>query len=244
MTFEFEQEQIASVYDTVEKRCPKCGSLLHENGNCSACRYVEPKYESSYLPLDQIKMQPAGFQRWFCAIFNEGVSIQLIGAVLHVLLGLLACILLLAAILVGGVGGIVGMFVIFLCAAIYVGLIFKGYQLTRNPRAKLAWFQKPIWNLILWFARKLNWQGYDSTFKGRPIIDQRNSPIVDEKIPHLEGLNQCHVLDLEGALITDKALRHFYGLSNLHCLVLRKTKVTHEGVVRLQQANPRLWIWY
>ncbi len=244
MTFEFEQEQNASVYDTTEKRCPKCGSLLQENGKCSQCRYVEPRFESAYLPLDQLQMQPAGFQRWFCAIFNEGVSVRMITIVLHVMLGLLAGILMLAAILVGGIGGTVAMVVIGLCAALYVALIYKGHQLMRNPRARLAWFQKPIWNLILWFARRLDWQGYDSTLKGRSIIDQRNAPIVDEKVPYLEGLNKCHVLDLEGTLITDKALRHFYGLTNLHCLVLRKTKVTHEGVIRLQQANPRLWIWY
>lgn len=244
MTFEFEQEKIASVYDAVERRCPKCGSLLQVDGKCSQCRYVEPKYESSYLPLDQIPMQPAGFQRWFCAIFNEGVSIGTISVVLHAMLGLLAVILVVSAILVGGMGGVIAILLILVCTGFYMALIFKGYQLTRDPRAKLAWFQKPMWNLILWFARRMDWQGYDATLKGRPIIDQRNSPVVDEKIPYLEGLNKCHVLDLEGTLITDKALRHLYGLTNLHCLVLRKTKVTHEGVVRLQQANRQLWIWY
>jgi hypothetical protein len=244
MTFEFEQEKIAAVYDAAEKRCPKCGNLLQDDGKCTRCRYVEPKYESSYLPLDQIQMQLAGFQRWFCAIFNEGVSVRMIAIALHVLLGLLASILLVSAILVGGTGGMIAIILIVLAVAFYVMFIYKGYQLTRNPRARLAWFQRPIWNLILWFARKMNWQGYDHSLKGRPIIDQRNAPIVDEKIPYLDGLNKCHVLDLEGSLITDKALRHFYGLTNLHCLVLRRTKVTHEGVVRLQQANPRLWIWY
>ncbi len=244
MTFEFEQDQVSALYDSVEKRCPKCGGLINENGKCSACRYVEPVYASSYLPLDQINMQTAGFQRWLCEIFNEGVSIQMIELGLHCMLGILAAIIVVASLLVGGFGGKLAIGLVIVCAFFYMGFIYKGHQLTKNPRAKLAWFQKPLWNLVLYAARSMKWSAYDSRYKGRVIVDKRNAPIVDEKVPYLEGLGKCQVLDLEGTLITDKGLRHLYGLSNLHCLVLRKTKVTHEGVLRLQQANPRLWIWY
>ena len=94
------------------------------------------------------------------------------------------------------------------------------------------------------FCRRVNWQGYDSRNKGRGIINKRGAPIGDQQIAELENLHRCQVLDLEKTLISDAGLRSFYGLQNLHCLVLRKTNVTAEGVFRLQQANPKLWIWY
>lgn len=245
LTFEFEQEQIRNAFGVEKKLCPKCGEQVKQNGRCSACNYIEPKYESATLPLDQIPMKLAGMQRWFCAIFNEGVSVGFIGMLLHVLMGLLSTILLASAFFIKNQSIAIALaVVVILSVLLYAGFIFKGYQLASNPRSKLAWFQKPVWNLILFFSRKLKWQRYDSTLKGRLVIERRGEPLVDEKVSSIEGLNRCQVLDLEGTLITDKALRQFYGLTNLSCLVLRKTNVTHEGVLRLQQANPRLWIWY
>ena len=108
--------------------------------------------------------------------------------------------------------------------------------------AKLSWFQKPFWYGILFFLRASKWQGVERQGKRR-IVDKRNAPLVDQKLPYQEGFKNCQVLDLEGTLVTDQALRSLYGHKHLQCLVLRKTKVTQEGVMRLQQANPELWIW-
>ena len=244
MTFDFEKQQTADVYRSNEQRCPKCGSPMTKKGKCTQCRYVEQQFESAYLDLESLKLQPAGFQKWFLDIISEGVSITLLEWGLHCLLAILFGILVLAGILLGGKTGIAICISVALLALAYLGFVYKGHDLRSNPRAKLAWFQKPFWNAILHFARLMNWQNYDRRLRGRKIIDRRRAPLVDENIPTLEGLAICHVLDLEGTLVTDRSLRCLYGLRYLRCLVLRKTKVTHEGVLRLQQANPKLWIWY
>ena len=172
------------------------------------------------------------------------MSIQLILIGFHVLMAVLGAVLIVCSVLVGGVTGFVMMAAIAVMAALYVGWVYKGYSLARNPGAKLAWFQKPVWNSLLLIARNMKWQGYDKRFKGRVVIDKRMAPIVDDQLPLLDGLTKAQVLDLEGTLITDSGLRHLYGLENLHCLVVRRTKVTPEAIFRLQQSNPKMWVWY
>ena len=243
MTFEFENEKINSLYEAVEKKCPKCGAAI-EAGKCTKCRYVMPVYKSSFLPLEQLELERAGFQKWFCDIFNEGVSVRMLEIGLHCMLGVLAFIVTLSFALLGGGYRVFGIAFVIAAGLLYVGFIYKGHQIAKNPKAKLAWFQKPFWNALLHVCRKLGWTKYDSRLKNRLIIDLRNAPIVDQKVPHLEGLTKCSVLDLEGTMITDDALKHLYGLKHLHCLIVRRTSVTHEGVIRLQQSNPRMWVWY
>ena len=227
-----------------EKRCPKCGNLLM-SGKCTDCRYVEPQFESATQRLEDIEVRPAGFQRWFCDIMTEGVSVGVLGIGMHLMAGFMTLIMIVFSVLILEMPwSLIVALMTVMCAMLYLGMVYKGYQFMRVPGAKLAWFQKPFWNSALVFARMLNWQGYDSRFKGRGIIDKRGVPVSDSEIPAIDNLGRCQVLDLEGTLVTDRGLRPLYGLQNLHCLVLRKTGVTDEGVFRLQQANPKLWIWY
>ena len=65
----------------------------------------------------------------------------------------------------------------------------------------------------------------------------------DVELAEIEELKNCQVLDLEGTRITDRSLQMLYGHKHLQCLVLKRTKTTHDAVFRLQQAQPRLWIW-
>ena len=89
----------------------------------------------------------------------------------------------------------------------------------------------------------MKWQNYDSALKGRTVIKVREKMFGDYELPELENLHRCQVLDLQGTNVTDQGLLHLYSLKHLQCLVLRKTKVSPEGVFRLQQSFPRLWIW-
>ena len=135
----------------------------------------------------------------------------------------------------------VALFAAFLAAVFfYVALVYKSYDLMRNPHARLAWFQRPFWNTILWIARQNNW----SSNRDRTIIDKRGEPITDEEIDKIDNLKDVAVLDLSGTLITDEAFRFFYRMDRLQCLVLKDTDVTHSSVFRLQQTKPKLWIWY
>lgn len=226
-------------------RCAKCGHFLNKSGRCESCGYVEQKFEKATQPIQDIKVGLAGFQLWFCETMTQGVSINALKYGAHFSLGFIALMLVVLAIL--GIGGWIGALMVVViagCVALYVGLVVKGQQLASDPQAKLAWFQKPFWNAILFAARAMNWQNYDDRYKGRKIIDCRGEGITDGKIRELEGLGLCEVLDLERTPVTDQGLRQLYGLKNLHCVVLRKTQVTHEGVFRLQQTHPKIWIWY
>ena len=229
-----------TVHDVNRKRCPQCGSSLDDHGKCSLCHYVEPKFKTKTARLEDIHVQLAGFQLWVSEIVSEGASFSMIAVVVSSLFAFACLILTLIAVLVGEILWAV----ILACVlVVYVLAVFKAWQLTKNPRARLNFWQRPFWNLVLLTARILKWQKYDNRYAGRKIINLRNAPIVDEKVAYLEDLSKCQVLDLENTLITDKGLVPLYGLNQLHCLVIRRTAVTQEGIFRLQQANPRLWIW-
>ena len=232
-----------SVHDLKRKRCPDCGSPLDDNGKCSLCRYVEPQFKSKSAALDEIDIQLAGFQLWVSQIVSDGASIWFVGIFITALLCLGYMVLMPVALLIGGVGGFVSAVCLTVGFVFYISAVLKARQLTKNPKARLNFFQRPFWNLLLVAARMMRWEKYDTQYSGRKIIDLRNAPIVDAKVAYIEDLKKCQVLDLENTLITDDGLGPLYGHKHLHCLVVRRTAVTPEGVFRLQQANPQLWIW-
>ncbi|MFK7767133.1 MAG: hypothetical protein AB8B55_07915 [Mariniblastus sp.] len=231
------------------ERCKKCGNESVD-GRCSVCKHVEPKFEKMNQSIQDIEIENVGFQRWFCETMNEGVSIKVLEYASHIMLGFLGLLLVGAGIIcltglgLGVFGGVVILTGVGLATALYCGLVFKGYQFQNDPRARLAWFQKPFWNFILMVARLMKWQAYDSRLKGRTIIRSRDKMFGDYELADHPDLKNCSVLDLQGTRVTDRGLLELYRLKHLRCVVLRKTSVSHEAIFRLQQSLPRLWIWY
>ncbi len=244
-----DQPATTSLAEDRKERCKKCGNIV-DNGQCTICKYVEPKFEKLHQPLDEIDIEITGFQRWFSKTMNEGVSVKVLEYSAHVMLGILGLFILGAALIgiagygAGTIGGLVMLLAVCSAAMLYAGLVYKGHQFLRDPKARLAWFQKPFWNLLLRLARLMNWQGYDQRLRNRKIIRVRERFFRDHEIMELDGIRNCQVLDLQGTGVTDRGLLHLYGLKHLQCVVLKGTSVTHEGVFRLQQSFPRLWIWY
>ncbi len=91
----------------------------------------------------------------------------------------------------------------------------------------------------------------------------KGTRITDAALKHLEGLTRLQELDLSGepggffasmgftnsiptvpSRITDAGLQNLQGLSSLQKLNLRLTKVTEEGVKKLQQALPNCKVDY
>ncbi len=225
-------------------RCTKCGEVTGPQGRCPACGFSPPKFEKATQPLSEIKTGLAGFQLWIVETLSETIPFRYLEYGSHVAIAFIVTLLSLVALVrmppIASLG-LVSVMVFF--AVFYIALIWKGHRLARDPQARLSWYQRPLWNLVLRLARCGNWQSYDQRFQGRKIIDQRGEGITDDHLSELPGLNLCEVLDLENTLISDRGLRQLYGLQNLHCVVLRKTKVTQDGVFRLQQTHPKLWIW-
>ena len=248
MSMSFGDEQVASTLtEDQHERCSKCGNIS-KSGKCTVCHHVEQSFKRRKQP-DDVKIQLVGFQRWFCRTVNEGVSIKFLEMGFNIGLGLLAAGTTLLSILsICGVGfGIVAGIVLLLltiCASLlYISMIIKGRQFTRDPGARLAWYQKPFWYAILAMARAMNWQNYDSKLKDRRITKVRDKMFGDAELAAVEGLKNCEVLDLEGTRVTDATIQMLYGHKHLRCLVLKGTNTTHEAVFRFQQSHPRLWIW-
>ena len=222
-------------------RCRKCGRPLDSKGICHKCNYAQPNLKLAEKELDGIKVKPAGFQLWLIKTLSEGLPIVVLTSMIHFLfvvmsVGAAALIFFAAAGLIR-----VALFAaLFAAVFLYVALVYKSYDLMRNPHARLAWFQRPFWNAILWIARRTDW----SSNRERIVIDKRGVPLTDDEIDSIDDLKDVAVLDLEGTLITDDAFRFFYRMDRLQCLVLRGTDVSHASVFRLQQTKPKLWIWY
>lgn len=249
MSMEFDEQQSSPLQEDRKPRCRKCGHVVKE-GRCTACRFVEPTFEKVYQPLEDIKIELTGAQRWAHKTISQGVPVKALEYTLHIGLGILGAILGVLGILgltgvgIGVVGGILLLLLIGAVGLLYAGLIYKGHQFLRSPKARLAWFQKPFWNLLLTLSRSMKWTGYDSQLKGRKIIKVSDPGFTDHNVDELEGLKACEVLDLEGTAVSDATLYKLYELKHLQVLILKRTNVSHDGVFRLQQSVPRLWVWY
>ena len=239
MSRDFGAETGETLVPATENRCPKCTAPMNSQGKCTQCPYVEQRFASAYLPVDQIKLELAGFQKWFCETLSEGVSMTIVAISAHVGIGMLLLLCVTASFMFEYY---VTLVLLLLVAVAYLAFVLKGYDLRNNPRAELSWFLKPFWHGLLVTMRARKWAGVQNQQKPR-TIDKRQAPLTDDMFGDIEGLKNCQVLDLEGTLISDSSLRSLYGHKHLCCLVLRKTKVTSEAVMRLQQANPDVWIW-
>jgi hypothetical protein len=200
--------------------------------------------------LPDIEIQVVGCQRWLQQTMSEGVSVGFIALAGNLLVGAMAVMLggisglFLSGVGLGPVVGIALLFLTIVSTCFYLGLLFKCRQFMRKPVAQLAWFQKPFWRLLLFFARFMKWERYDSALKGRRVISIRDRMFGDYDVMELKGIKNVQVLDIQGTNLTDQGLLNLYELKHLQCVVLRRTKVSPEAVFRFQQSFPRLWIWY
>ncbi len=250
MALDFQSEEVSQgLVGDQQERCKKCGNLV-ENARCVACFYVDSKFEKIHCPLPDIEIQVAGCQRWLQQTMSEGVSVSFIVLAGNFLVGAMALMLggISALFLTGlGLGSGVGGVLLFLTVAatcFYFGVIYKSRQFMHKPVAQLAWFQKPFWRLMLFFARFNKWQRYDQALQGRRVITVRDRMFGDNDLMEHKDIKSVQVLDIQGTNLTDKGLLHLYDLKHLQCVVLRKTNVSPEAVFRFQQTFPRLWIWF
>ncbi len=225
-------------------RCRKCGKKTDKRGYCGTCNYSSASREKrAAQPIDDIKIKTAGMQLWLSNVVAEGVPPGILAVMLHVLFTVFTLVALF--VVYTGTNGLMlvaaGAFVLAI-AFFYAATVWKTLQFSRDPYTQLAWFQRPFWDGVLWYCRKNNWA--DAKNPSRVVIDRRQSSMTNQELDKVKGLKSASVLDLEGTMITDDAFRFFYRIDDLQCLVLKDTAVSHEAVFRLQQARPKLWIWY
>jgi hypothetical protein len=226
------------------QRCRKCGRKADSRGFCSACNYASVSREKNTgTPIENIKIKPAGMQLWLSNVVAEGVPPGVLVIVIHCLFfAFVVAAMLVVCTSTSGLGFVVMFALVLAMAFFYSATAWKTVQFRRDPHTRLAWFQRPIWDAILWYCRKNNWP--DAKNQNRVIIDRRQTSLTNQELDKVKNLKSASVLDLEGTMINDKAIRYFYRIDDLQCLVLKETEVSHEAVFRLQQARPKLWIWY
>lgn len=71
----------------------------------------------------------------------------------------------------------------------------------------------------------------------------RGSEISTGFTRHLKAFPRLRLLDLSSTTVGDGELQHLHGLSGLDRLILIRTRVTDEGVKKLEKALPRLSIY-
>ncbi len=228
------------------KVCPECGKPLAGDA-CRACGHKINRRDNQ--SIEKIKPKLCGMQLWLCQTIGQALPVKALVLVLHVavvLIGLLiggSAIAGMVAQEVSVITGLVLLLMVTAAAVVYLAFAFKSYQFLIQPGAQLAWFQKPLWNLVLGMARSKNWRDYDPRLSNRVVVTADDPRTQDEDVFDLPNVRNAQVVDFGNTQITDAGLRSLYQLKNLECLVLRNTQVTPEEVYRFQQAFPSVWIW-
>ena len=68
--------------------------------------------------------------------------------------------------------------------------------------------------------------------------------MTDAGLAHLKELMQLRRLHLKNSQVSDVGLGHLAALTRLELLTVSRQKVTDAGVLQLQQALPKIKIYY
>jgi hypothetical protein len=71
------------------------------------------------------------------------------------------------------------------------------------------------------------------------VLDLSQQPIGDKTLVYIRKFSYLERLDVTGTFITDAGLANLWGLNQLSHLRLGNTKVTDQGIKKLQQALPK-----
>ena len=112
-------------------------------------------------------------------------------------IGIVMLILVVGAFGIGGSSAWVVFAVVALIGAGYAHVVWEFRRIATRPPAKLNWWQRGFWNLLLAYYRLRKWQ------PGSPgvvwkVLDMRRKPFDDRYITSIPYLTSYHVLDLEG----------------------------------------------
>ena len=226
--------------------CRRCGTRIDATMEvCPRCNLRVP-VDLRGTSDGKIRHRVTGFQLWLRGLFTDSnresnfyafVSLQ---AVIGVAAGL--AILIFVALF--QIAGLILSIPIVLMAALYFQAALKWRAMINDPRTLPNWWQKILWNMLLFLNRIIGWW---NPFRGEHlrVLDCRYlGQLKDRDLLDIEGIHRAQVLDLQGQSITDTGILFLHERQLLRFVVLRKTNVTDEGVFQLQQALPKTWIWY
>lgn len=210
--------------------CPNCGATLPPDGMfCIECGYHMGLKRVLHGELSDLDLDlSVGYVRWFRRQLAEGES----GAGVF----WLAHALVLIVLSVIGVVGHPNWW-------IPVGLVAAGYAAFWLWIFKMGGWHflgKRFWDWRLWWLRRFVW----SRLPGYQYIQRHDRQFGDEQLAEIQDLQQVRVLDLEGSGISDRSLFAFQNCERLQAAVVQGTRMTKDGVLRLQIMKPDISIWH
>ena len=224
--------------------CRNCGGALNlAVPDCPHCGAPRKASWADDQPLDEIQHQPAGLQLWLLSMI-AGQTGRAVWTLTNILLGFLLVVSIAGALFVRDILTIVLLIVIGVMAFTYWRLTRQTLRIARDKPPHLAFWQDFGWLMILQWLRIFSWKVPLSTLQDPVVINLKGQTLDDADLAGIPNIARAHVLELDGATIGDGGIRYLRGLQNLKYIVLRKTRVTDEGVYRLQQSIPRCWIWH
>lgn len=224
--------------------CRHCGGALSlAVPDCPHCGAPRKASWADDQPLSEIQHQPAGYQRWLLSLV-AGQNIRSVWILTNILLGFLMIVAIAGALFVRDILTIVLLVVLGVMAFTYWRLTRQTIRIAQEKPPRLVFWQKVGWLMVLQWLRIFSWKVPLSPLQDPVVVDLKGRELDDTELAGIPNISRAHVIELDGAPIGDGGIRYLRGLQNLHYLVLRNTRVTDEGVYRLQQSIPRCWIWY
>lgn len=219
--------------DSIPSSCPNCRAPMPANDDlCDQCGYhriLKKVLDTAgvYKPPKEV-----GFERWLQGTFTEGESLHSIGpwaialgAALALFLGVLffpwSCLL----------------FVLLVVGGIVWWILRREAGMSGSGSGKM-----PLAPVLLILVRLSGWRAPRVPFAKLAVTDLSQSAIGDDELADvaLEGIG---ALVLDGTEISDAGLPALEEAKHLQYLVLTRTRVTPQGVARLQKKLPETWIW-
>ncbi len=226
------------------KFCRHCGGALSLSvPDCPHCGAPRKASWAEDGPLSDIKHQSAGYQRWLLSLV-AGQNSRAIWILTNILLSFLMVVAIAGALFVRDILTIVLLVLVGVLAFTYWRLARQTMRIAREQPPRLVFWQKLGWYMILQWLRVCSWKVPQSPLQDPIVIDLKGQTITDADLVGIPNIDRAHVIELDGTPIGDGGIRYLRGLQHLQYLVLRNTRVTDEGVYRLQQSIPRCWIWH
>ena len=103
---------------------------------------------------------------------------------------------------------------------------------------------KFLWTITLTVQRAAGWRVAAWPFPTTKALTLHDPTFTDHELRDVEDLAGYETLDLEGTQLSNAGLEQLAQMKHLRYVVVRRTKVTVAGIQRLQQALPKVCIWF
>ncbi len=224
------QGKKAPLGQSATKNCPNCDAVLPPDGIfCIECGYHTGLQRVLVGDLSDLDLDMSvGYVRWFRRQVEEGESITGILWLIHLLVAIVLTVI-----------GVIGHPQLWI-PVVFVFVSYVAFWLWLLKMGDVHCLGRTFWNWRLAWLRRFAWKWLPPAHYLQPA--DRN--FSDADLAAVATLEEIRVLDAEGTSLTDRALVSLQRCKYLQAAVVRGTRMTRDGVLRLQIMMPHLSIWH